>query len=72
MMILILMIIIMITTAGGITLVELKIQRGTFKRDALSPLLFINAMMPIKHILRNAYPDKNLVDRRKWMTSNYL
>ena len=36
-------------TAGGKSLAETKIQRGIFKGDALSPLLF---MMPLNHILR--------------------
>ena len=39
-------------TAGGRTLAEAKIQRGIFQEDALSPLLFIIAMMPFDHILR--------------------
>ena len=39
-------------TAGGKSLAETKIQRGIFLRDALSPLLFIIAMMPLNHILR--------------------
>ena len=39
-------------TAGGKSLAEAKIQRGIFQRDALSPLLFIIAMMPLNHILR--------------------
>ena len=38
-------------TAGG-RLAEVKIQRGIFQGDALSPLLFIIAMMPLNHILR--------------------
>ena len=38
--------------AGGRSLAEAKIQRGIFQGDALSPLLFIIAMMPIKHLLR--------------------
>ena len=38
-------------TAGGKGLVETKIQRGVFPGDALSPLLFIIAMMPLNHIL---------------------
>ena len=29
-----------------------RVQRGIFKRDALSPLLFIIATMPLNHILR--------------------
>ena len=39
-------------TAGGKSLAETKIQRGIFQGDALSPLLFIIAMMPLNHILR--------------------
>ena len=39
-------------TAGGKSVAETKIQRGIFQGDALSPLLFIIAMMPLNHILR--------------------
>ena len=39
-------------TAGGRSISETKIQRRIFQRDALSPLLFIIAMMLLKHILR--------------------
>ena len=39
-------------TAGGRKLAEAKIQRGIFQGDALSPLLFLIAMMPLNHILR--------------------
>ena len=39
-------------TAGGRSIGKTKIQRGIFQGDALSPLLFIIAMMPLKHILR--------------------
>ena len=39
-------------TAGGRRLAEAKIQRGIFKGYALSPLLFIIAMMPLNYILR--------------------
>ena len=39
-------------TAGGRSLAETKIQRGIFQGDALSPLLFIIAMMPLDHIIR--------------------
>ena len=38
--------------AGGRSLAKTKIQRGIFQGDALSPLLFIIAMMPLNHILR--------------------
>ena len=39
-------------TTGGRSLDEAKIQRSIFQGDALSPLLFIIAMMPLNHILR--------------------
>ena len=39
-------------TARGRSLAESKIQRGIFQGDALSPLLFIIAMIPLNHILR--------------------
>ena len=39
-------------TAGGRSIAETKIQRGIFQGVALSPLLFIIAMMPLNHILR--------------------
>ena len=39
-------------TAGRKNLAERKIQPVVFQRDALSPLLIIIAMMPLKHIFR--------------------
>ena len=39
--------------AGRKSLAEVKIQRGIFHGEALSPLLFVIAMMPLNHILRN-------------------
>ena len=39
-------------TAGGRSIAETKIQRVIFQGCALSPLLFIIAMMPLNHILR--------------------
>ena len=39
-------------SAGGKSLAETKIQRGIIQGDALSPLLFIIATMPLNHILR--------------------
>ena len=38
--------------AGGKTLGEVKMQRGIFQGDAVSPLLFAIAMVPFTHILR--------------------
>ena len=51
-------------TAGGKRF-EANIQRGIFQGDALSPLQFIIAMMPLNHILRIAQLDINLLNRRK-------
>ena len=39
-------------TAGGRSFAKAKIQRGIFQGDALSPLSFIIAMMPLNHIIR--------------------
>ena len=39
-------------TVGERSLAEAKVQRGIFQGDALSPLQFIIAMMPLNHILR--------------------
>ena len=38
--------------AGGKSLAEVKIQRGIFQGDTLSPLLFVIAIMSLNHILR--------------------
>ena len=38
-------------TVEGKNLAELKIQRGIFHGDALSPLLFVIVMMALNHIL---------------------
>ena len=47
-------------TAGEKSLAGAKIQRGIFQGDALSPLLFIIAMMPLDHILRKCTPGYKL------------
>ena len=39
-------------TAVEKSLAKTKIQTGIFQGDALSPLLFIIAMMPLNHILK--------------------
>ena len=48
-------------TAGGKSLAETKIQRGIFQEDALLPLLFIIAMMPLNHILRKCIDEYKLI-----------
>ena len=40
-------------TAGRRSFAKAMVQRGIFQGDALSPLLFIIAIMPLNHILRN-------------------
>ena len=57
-------------TTGGRRLAEAMIQRGIFKGDALSPLLFIIAMMPLDHTLRKCTAGYQL--RRSQEKSNYL
>ena len=52
-------------TAGGKSLAETMIQRGIFQEDALSPLLFIIAMMPLNHILRKCIARNKLSRSRK-------
>ena len=44
-------------TAGGRSIAETQTQRGIFQGDALSPLLFIIAMMPLNHIFRKYAAD---------------
>ena len=39
-------------TAGGESLAEARIQRGIFQGDALSPLLFVIAIMLLNYKLR--------------------
>ena len=38
------------STVGGITFVEVKIHEDIFRREVLSPLIFVIAMMPLKYI----------------------
>ena len=39
-------------TAGDKSLAEVKIKKGIFQGDALSPLLFVIVMMLLNHIFR--------------------
>ena len=50
--------------AGGKTLALVRIQRGIFQRDALSPLLFVITMTPIYFILMKCTGDIDLQNRR--------
>ena len=43
-------------TCGSKTLREVPIKRGILQGDALSPLLFVIALIPLTHILRTANP----------------
>ena len=47
-------------TTGGKSLAETKIHRCIFQGDALSPLLFIIAMMPLNNILRKCKAEYKL------------
>ena len=42
------------------TLGEVPIKRGIFQGDALPPLLFVVALIPLTHILRTANPGYEL------------
>ena len=57
-------------TAGGRNLTETKIRRCIFQGDALSPLLFIIAMMSFNHILRKCTAGYKL--RRSQEKINHL
>ena len=54
-------------TAGGRSLTEEKIQRSIIQGDALSPLLFIIGMIPLKHILKKCTAGYIEVNN-KWLT----
>ena len=65
-----------LTVRGKIS-AEVKIQRGIFRVDAFSPLLFVTTMIPLNHILRKCTGDTNLQSHKKglvilctWVTSS--
>ena len=47
-------------TAGGRSFAEAMFQKGIFQGDALSPLHFINVMMPLNHIPRKCTTEYEL------------
>ena len=57
-------------TAGGRSIAETKIQRGIFQGDALLPLLFIIAVMPLNHKIRKCAAGYKL--RRSQEKINHL
>ena len=65
--------------AGGKCSAEVKIQRGIFQADVLSPLLFVIAMMAYNYILRKSPLDTNSENHKKisttwctWTESNFF
>ena len=52
-------------TAGEKTSVGVKSQKVIFQGDALSPLLFVKAMMPINYILRKCTWGYKLIESQE-------
>ena len=51
-------------SAKGKSLANVKIQRGIFLGNALSPFLFVIPMMPLNN-KQNALVDRNIQNRKK-------
>ena len=56
-------------TTGGKSLAMVKIPRGIFQGDALSPLLFVIAMVPLNRIVRKCRGYANLENCKKRSTT---
>ena len=52
-------------TTGVKSLTEVKIQRGIFQGDALSPLLYLIAMIRLNHIFRKCAGGYTFMDCKK-------
>ena len=52
-------------SAGGKTLTVVKIQKSIFQGNALSPLLFAIAMMPLNYILKSTLGPTNLLNHKE-------
>ena len=56
-------------TAGGKSLVEVNIMRDVFKRDVLSPLLFVIVMVPLSYMFKKDTGGYKILLNRKRLTT---